>query len=557
MDEEDSGDVEWREEVERMVEGLVAKQIKESKRKAKEQAKLLKSDYEARFLNLSAQLSTAKASLADLRDDFKASESIRESSSKLLLRQQASLSDASDKVDRFTQEFAFLQNSLVHLAAELASKASIHDIERLQGSVAVLCPMLYVQKLEMDVKDKANAREFRNVSEDVRSIQRSLSTDFVTKEGVMDCVQLALDKLTSAVKSSISVAQFAAFKQDLDRILQGIQTQERDLMTAAQGQYQEFKSTLMTIKEEITRKATISSVTDLKTRVETCALGRNLTATNEAVERNFLRTEDLAAELERSILRHEEVLQRYDEILLDKANKTALSVLELRAAKLEEMGNLRGKVGEVEGNLKGVRELQIAFQQRIDDLTRKMTDMKATIKHINSEKRDYFALFSSLKSLEEQLYLKADKADLASMYDSKSSKSETQAVTRSLEVLSRVDKLLIILLHHTIKCMAEMTEEVSPLSLPAADWLLKHAEMVSAWASLYEPIENEIELPPDIVSLLGTRKAAFKAPSLSPLSRTKSPLGAYGQGSGRLPRKLLFPRFDPRRSGLGIDTSLP
>ena len=557
MDEEDSEDVERREGMERLVEGLVAKQVKEIKRKAKQQAEVLKSDYESRFLNLRAQMSTMKAALTDLRDDFKASESIRESSSKLLLRQQASLSDASDKVDRFTQEFAFLQSSLVHLSAELASKATLHDVERLQGSVAVLCPMLYVQKLEIDVKDKANGREFRSVCEDVREMQRSLSSDYVTKEGVMDCVQLALDKLTSAVKSSISVAQFAAFKQEMERVLQGMQTQQRDLTAAVQDQYQEFKSTIATINEEIAEKAAIFSVTDLKARVEKCALGRNLTATNEAVERNFLRTEDLAAEFERSMSRHEAVLQRYDEILLDKANKTAISALELRTKKLEEMGNLKGKVGEMEGNLNGIRELQIAFQQRIEDLTRKTTDIKSAFKHIKSEKRDYFALFSSLKSLEEQLRLKADKTDFASLYDSKSSKSETQAVTRSLEVLSRVDKLLIMLLHHTIKCMAEMTEEVCPLSLPSADWLLKHAEMVSAWASLYEPIENEIDLPPDIVNLLGTRKAAFKAPSLSPLGRAKSPLGGYGQGSGRLARKVLFPRFDPRRSGLGIDTSLP
>lgn len=551
MEEESS------EEVERMVEGLVKKEIKAIKHKVKEQVKQLKSAYESQFLTLSGQVSSTKATLAELRKDFAVSETNRESSSRLLIRQQASLAEAGDKVERFTQEFSFLQNTLVHLTAELASKASIHDMERMQGSIAVLCPLLYAQKLELDLKDKANGREFRNLCEDVRCMQQNMNSAYVTKEGVMDCVQLALDKLTAAVKSSISIGQFTAFKQELERVLQGMQAQDRYLVDVTEGHYQEFKSTIVTLNEEIAKKASISSLSDLKTRVDTCALSRNLTSTNEAVERNSLRTEDLAAELERSMSKHEAVLQRYDEILLDKANKTAISALEVRTVKLEEIGNLKGKVGGLEGEMKGIRELQIAFQQRIDDLTRKITETKTALKQVKSEKRDYFALFSNVKSVEEQVSLKADRADLASIDDSKSNKSEFQAVTRSLEVMSRVDKLVIMLLHHTIKCISEMTAEVAPLSSPAADWLLKHAEMVSAWASLYEPIENEIELPPDIVSLIVTRKAGTKVPSLSPLSRSKSPLGGYGQGSGRLPRKLLFPRFDPRRSGLGIDTSLP
>ena len=39
------------------------------------------------------------------------------------------------------------------------------------------------------------------------------------------------------------------------------------------------------------------------------------------------------------------------------------------------------------------------------------------------------------------------------------------------------------------------------LEFGSAEWLLKHADLVSAWVSLYEPFDNEIEFPAELHSL--------------------------------------------------------
>ena len=544
--------------LQQLIESIASKLTKSVKQQLKASLKQTQTDLKSCQSSLSSQLHTCQQGLTSLQQELAALTSAQSQDVQKAKSQRTAALEATAKVERLGQQVDFLKGELAQVSVDLAVKANSREVDRINEKIATLCPVLYAERLELGLRSKAENELVNKLAADLAEIQRTSSASYMTKSDLDGYLLQWRAQSEASTKGLVTTHYFTRVVSELEKTNKQLQSQLKDLTASSKQRHLDLSALCTQLQTALHSKADITSL-------EATNLQFASYATVDIVENCGQRVEQVCAYMEDTYLqtttmlgKQDLVLQRYDEILLDKANKTDLMQLERRLTPLEIAHDLGLKVSGVESDMSTLMAMQAECEHWRGNWEKKVETLQTNSGASKGEKRDYQGLLATLRTVTETVDSKVDKSDFITISSTSASKAEVQSLFQAVSSLYRIDKLVITLLNHAIKCLFSVTTDVSHVNVQSAEWLNRHAEMVAAWANLYEPIENEIEFPPDIPPLVATKsaKGLGNRPSLSPLGFTgrKSPVpgtvSPIASLLGSSTKKLVARRGDScRRNG--------
>ena len=194
------------------------------------------------------------------------------------------------------------------------------------------------------------------------------------------------------------------------------------------------------------------------------------------------------------------VLERYDEILLDKASKDDVSEIKdllpklLLAADFDHYKIIDAKQKEM---LDDKINKSHASVNEIDAQIEKFNEAYKNFKILNKE---FLSKFNSIKEFEYRLDSKADKSDIYAMFDYTARREEVKLATQAIEVFHKQLEISVMFQLVTIKTILKSNETA----------VMKNRQRIEAYNNLnalVEWISNSI--PPEVDKLLDSARSVL------------------------------------------------
>ena len=519
----------FQETLQSLIESIASKLTKSVKRRFKSSLKQTQSDLQSSLSALSSQVHISQQSYTMLKQELQELSSSQAKEIKRLKSQRNAGVDATAKVERIEQQVDYLKDVLAQVSVDMAVKANARELDRINEKIATLCPVLYAERLELGLKSKAESELVGKLETDLAEIQQTMTANYMLKSDLNGHLREWQAQSDASAKGLVSIQYFTRVVSALEKTNKSLQMQVRELTSSSKQDSATLSALCAQLQATLDSKATTSQVEETNKLFANYATVDIAEDCGRRVEQACVYIEDVYLQMTKILAKQDLVLQRYDEILLDKANKTDLMQLERRLTPLDVANDLGIRLSGVESDVNTLLAKQAECEHSICDCEKKVGEMQVNAHVSKGEKRDFQAILASFQSISDKIDSKVDKSDFVSISSAAASKAEVETLVQTLSSMYRIDKIVITLLHHSIKCLSDVTAEVSPANIQSAEWLNKHAEMVAAWSNLYEPMESDIEFPPEIPPLIATKsaKGLMNRPSLSPLGftgRKKSPV---------------------------------
>ena len=473
---------------------VFAQKIKSVKAKLRSELAELRNSSEERRSTEEIRLQLLETELRALKESALLWKSEKKREKAELGDRMTSMSEVNVKIDRFSSDVDYIRASIVELATQLHAKTSNSDFLRLEAKVATLCPTSKVDQLASLVDTKADQVALPPLHSEIQSLRSELHEKYAERDGIYREVQRVEEKLEGCFKLYVTSAYFMRVNMEVQKTVDMLRLRIDESTGELNRKGQAVKEELDRLRRNVELKASQAQVADVNRALSHCAASSQVDSLSKDVSSVQKLTSSFQLQLTTSLTAQDRVLQRFDEMFLEKANKVDFRELEMKLCEVTKHINFERRVDAIEeqvGKIFGVCEMQSAENE---DLKRHVEACIQVMKGVKSEKREISYLKNTLQEIRESLFSKADKMQISELTDTKASSTEVSSISKSLGAMHRLEKITLILLQHTIKYITGVSDAKS-LELGSAEWLQKHADLAAAWVSLYEPVTNEIEVP--------------------------------------------------------------
>ena len=465
------------------------------------------------------RLSTIESQLLTLQQTVSFLESDQTRQKHIHANHITEVSEVNLKIDKFSEDVSFIRNSILELNAEMTKKVTIEEISKITQQVNEMCPLKLAEEIEKEVKLKAIQTDFSAFLSDFQSFREQIPLKYLEKHEFFQQFRKLDEKHENSIKSFVNSNYFTRVYMEMQKTI--------DLMRNKIDEFTgEYRSKVVNLKEELNHfkgdlntKATLAQIHEIKRNLSLCAAKNSVDSLFSQFKSCENLVNSLKTQINTSLNAQDQVLERYDEMFLEKASKLDVKELDLKVNAVSKHINFERRVDEMEGNLEKCVKFAQECSEEMMGNRGKMEYLAGVVKGVKSEKREIAVLKANLKEVMENMQVKADKSQISELIDQKASATDVRGLTKALGAMHRLDKLTLVLLQHTIKYL-KWPREAKGGEFGSIDWLVKHAELVSAWAAVYEPIQNEVEPPPDLLTFPSPMKSVTDKSPTSPVRPT-------------------------------------
>ncbi|CAI2387617.1 unnamed protein product [Moneuplotes crassus] len=391
-----------------------------------------------------------------------------------------------------------LEFELDTLKNKLSHKAEQRETERIEDKFITYTPISKFISLENKLKNYAEDKKVAELQQKVDHIDQDLTTKATIEGSRAD-----LDQLKSDIAC---VIQKLATKEDLKYEIQ-VQNAKLKAYIKSQEKNRNFKE----LKEKVLyfhqKLANYPTITDMNKKVKEvwkhfdkfCSYDHIINFRAE-MEPRINTCETCVQEFGEELSKNKEILQRFDEVLLEKAPKFAIQEIYSQLEQYTTLSKLGQAVERVEDVIRN-KELDLKLKiQELQDVTEKIqTNFSTNIGKIaiSVENRVIHQIkrsFIDREELNSCLKLKAQKEDLKNLEATKSDKIVTNENIVALNLLFKQLELSVIL---TVECLKNLLPDPprsDHLIHKRCDFLFKQANSLLKWINLKTPDQESENL---------------------------------------------------------------
>lgn len=413
---------------------------------------------------------------------------------------------------------------ITRLVEKLASKATIEDLQNIKELISNCPTSDQVEKLFLDLGILHQQMASFASQDMVKEIEVGLISNVDTKfEQYINIKTLndEIDRVVSLIRETNEAIEF--FKNRQEKI-----------STSHKREVEKIQKLLQT-------RPWTKDIELLSTFIDDKANKKDLEKFKGEVVPQVKYLDEKVNLFSRKIEGFDRVLERYDEIILDKASK--VDVFEIK----EFLPKLLLSIDfehfkEIDTKQKQVFDEKLSLAHTsVQEVEEQISKFNAAYKQFKNHFKDFMSKYSSIKDIEYQLDSKADKSDIYAMFDCTSRREEVKLVTQSMEVFHKQLEMSVIFQMVIVKTLLKtndsgtikirqrndafsslnsLFEWISQSIPPEVDKLLDSARMIFGNNSRKTPPDNESEhmLP----LLANAKKYKRHAVSLTPAPDSKS-----------------------------------
>ena len=177
----------------------------------------------------------------------------------------------------------------------------------------------------------------------------------------------------------------------------------------------------------------------------------------ETIKENLFDFEETINKFRNKCENYEKVLERFDEILLEKAAKDDISEIKkylLLLIKTEDVEIFKNLVKKDFSNIQTDFEKTIEKFKKLENL---ISEVNSAFRNFKSDNKDNISIKNNIKDLQDLLSSKAEKTDLLSISQNIIKIDEFNLIKNNLDVLHRQLEMQVVICQAALKTMIKST----------------------------------------------------------------------------------------------------
>lgn len=238
------------------------------------------------------------------------------------------------------------------------------------------------------------------------------------------------------------------------------------------------------------------------------------------------------------IAKFENVVMRYDEILLDKASKDDIKFLKSQLPLYVTMNEFKDEKDKIEHKFIWMQDEIETLHSSIKILDAATHNLSLRCDQLKKEQKEVSDFATSIEKLKETTKEKADKIDMHKLIDAMGTKSQFENLLSQIEIVHKQVELGIILNYSLCRTMLNNGEESSNLIIQRKDIFRKMSGLVSWVTGEEHRIKSSV--PSRATPTLKNELYLFKEESFKNLNKT-----TYNTRNNTARIKMRPKRFTP------------
>lgn len=349
---------------------------------------------------------------------------------------ESSIKTAEDIIARFGTSQDIFRKEFEYVKRDLSEKIHYTDFEKLQGSMKNYALTQELKGLQKEVDSLASKSELIKLQRNVQKIVDALPEYFTRAESLDAFEKINLDMME---KFSETYMKKQAFDHEIDELRKRNNKYEDDfkaihkkvelLQDGIRRKLSELYDTLNSKPWEACLKPIIQQLDEAAKKID-------MDKINQETMEKINKLNIAAANFQIKTQMFDGIVERYDEILLEKSSKIDFTFLSQQIEKCASSSSLQDLSKDMVKKIK-------AISTQLNDLTSLHDSMKSIlfsvsqkVEIIRKENFEVSNIASTLTNINEILDRKADKSDIFIIYDNMGSKEEMQKMAE-IEEMSR------------------------------------------------------------------------------------------------------------------------
>ena len=362
---------------------------------------------------------------------------------------------------------------------ELEDKSSLEEVNDIKQKIKQFSYQSDVEAIKKDLIYKAPRDSIEKLSKQIKTLETTIE-NYVDKSNLEDIKSEIQFKLEAYVDLNfLNQEDFLSFKESYNLTKTKIDEDFKGLIHKFDTQHQVFKKSLSKLHEEFAEKPWKKGMQKVQQEVKLCSRLGDFKDLERAVYPKLVAYKDEVDIFAKKIYTFEAILQRYDEILLEKASKDDVKLINNQILTLTKSSDFKETTIDIRRKISGMEcEIQ-DLTQLLKVLDSTAASLATRIENLKKENKEAASVASNLNSIRAGLQEKVDKIDFHQLIDNTGSKEEMSIVIEKIEKFQKQFELITILSHTLCRTLLNSGESSALIAQQRQDVYRKMAGLLN------------------------------------------------------------------------------
>jgi hypothetical protein len=330
---------------------------------------------------------------------------------------------------------------------QVNKKADLYELQVLSRELSNMTPLSTFYQFQEWSQSLASKSEIQRLDKKNQEVENALG-----KRPTFEDMQNEDSKIIVDVKSLISKEKTEIFRK-LGKVKEGLPLLDEKI-EVTKGKIQQSNEILTKrineVLEFIQEKPWNPDVEEVVKVVKTKAAKVDLDLLRDSFEPKMQDILMRSIDIERDLKEYSDVMARFDEVILTKSSKEDVKVVQQMMKTFVTQINMDPILVTYSEKFENVETKLLNHAKAIEEVAKEIAAYSAVSAVLKTQSKDYLKMMDSIRSINELMRHKADKADIYNMFDVVGYRDDVIALSTSVEKLKDLFTQSVLLQHETL-----------------------------------------------------------------------------------------------------------
>ena len=360
-----------------------------------------------------------------------------------------------------TNSIHTINDILENIKEDILFRATYSEFNALVNTVETKASSLQLEEsvymLKTDIYTCVKKPQFEALQDFVVEIEKTTK-----KLSTIDMVEQLVNDLKTETekefKKYVLINDFLVYKENVIYDFQKTHQKIERLENLQGFTNDAFRKEMAYLDKAVKKRPWKKDIEIFKMNLQEAAKIIELQRHKETIKENLFDFEETINKFRNKCENYEKVLERFDEILLEKAAKDDISEIKkylLLLIKTEDVEIFKNLVKKDFSNIQTDFEKTIEKFKKLENL---ISEVNSAFRNFKSDNKDNISIKNNIKDLQDLLSSKAEKTDLLSISQNIIKIDEFNLIKNNLDVLHRQLEMQVVISQAALKTMIKSTD---------------------------------------------------------------------------------------------------
>ena len=360
-----------------------------------------------------------------------------------------------------TNSIHTINDILENIKEDILFRATYSEFNALVNTVETKASSLQLEEsvymLKTDIYTCVKKPQFEALQDFVVEIEKTTK-----KLSTIDMVEQLVNDLKTETekefKKYVLINDFLVYKENVIYDFQKTHQKIERLENLQGFTNDAFRKEMAYLDKAVKKRPWKKDIEIFKMNLQEAAKIIELQRHKETIKENLFDFEETINKFRNKCENYEKVLERFDEILLEKAAKDDISEIKkylLLLIKTEDVEIFKNLVKKDFSNIQTDFEKTIEKFKKLENL---ISEVNSAFRNFKSDNKDNISIKNNIKDLQDLLSSKAEKTDLLSISQNIIKIDEFNLIKNNLDVLHRQLEMQVVICQAALKTMIKSTD---------------------------------------------------------------------------------------------------